>query len=104
MTEQERHPQDRALMQRAAWMQVWEAARAHDNFQDFRADMDALTFRLRWELTRGQQAAEQAQCTRCNRMITRTKLATVQTNRLACAPDSDQYDACMRIWTGQQQP
>jgi Zn-dependent M32 family carboxypeptidase len=51
----DKHPQDRWYMQHAAWEQVWEAARACEDFREFKEAMEELTLCLRWTKTRGDQ-------------------------------------------------
>lgn len=51
----DKHTQDAYVMQHSAWAQVYEAARACEDFDDFKDAMDKLTFRLRWTMTRGDQ-------------------------------------------------
>lgn len=51
------HPQDKAMLQHGAWHQVWEAARACEDFRDFREAMDELTLRLRWTRTRADDSS-----------------------------------------------
>lgn len=43
-----RHPQDVYTIQHLAWVSVFEAARANENFHDFRALTNESQLRLRW--------------------------------------------------------
>lgn len=51
----DKHAQDAYVMQQVAWAEVHEAARAFEDFDDFKDAMGKLTFRLRWTTTRGDQ-------------------------------------------------
>jgi hypothetical protein len=85
----DKHPQDRWDVQHEAWERVWEAARACEDFRDFKEKMDDQTYRLRWTETREDEERDETPtvCTTvgCGRTRPRWTM-TVIGGHLVCSP------------------